>query len=58
MKYWALDRPLASTKQPPARTVWLGVHADTKELPRIRTVTRAVVDGLAAIAAELALDRR
>jgi hypothetical protein len=47
-------RRLSPPKEPPARFVWLGVHADTKDVPRIRSVTRALVEGLSAIAAELA----
>jgi len=47
-------RRLTPREAPPSRALWLGVHADTKGLPRIRTVTRALTEGLAAVQAELA----
>jgi DNA-binding transcriptional LysR family regulator len=45
---------LSPKKAPPTRTVWLGYHADSKSLARVKLITRALTEGLARQQKELA----
>lgn len=44
---------LAPPGQPPARDIWIGVHRDTRQAPRIRVVLDHLVDTLQAAAHSL-----
>jgi len=44
---------LKTPEPAPSRSIWVGVHADTRHTPRIRTVLEALHDGLRAAAPSL-----